>query len=349
MPPTGRLAPSPTGLLHLGNARSLLGAWLSARSRHGRILLRIEDLLPDMAAHEAGLLQDLTWLGLDWDAPDPETAGLITLPPQAGFVRQSERAVLHTQILARLQAAGLVYPCVCTRKDIDRAAYAPHADEQGQTYPGTCRDRFASEAEALDLETERAHREHRPPLGVALRLRVPAEPVTFQDALHGPRTVTLPQTCGDLVVRRKDGGFAYMFAVVADDLDMGVTEVVRGDDLLDATGQQLAVYQALAHAGVGQPEPFWQRARTWTPPTWVHLPLVLGDDGRRLAKRNQSVHLRHLREAGVPARAVRRWLAESLGLAGTTELVEMAERFDLAQVPRGPVRFGARELAGLVE
>jgi glutamyl-tRNA synthetase len=353
-PPVGRLAPSPTGLIHVGNARSLLLAWLSVRSRGGRIFLRIEDLLPG-EEHEEALLRDLEWLGLDWD-PAPDVSGLVR-PGGVSFVRQSARGPVYSAVLSRLSSVGRVYPCVCTRKDIEAAARAPHAEEQGLAYPGTCRARFAGEAAAVSYDASQAALAGRAPFGVALRLRVPEAPVSFHDALCGGRAVHLPDHSGDIVVRRKDGGFAYMLAVVVDDLAMGVTEVVRGDDLLDATAQQLAVYGALAEAAPGghaddaaltpELEALWARAAGWLGPSWVHVPLVLGDDGRRLAKRNRSIHLGNLREAGVSAEAMRRWLARSLGLPDTPHLDELAASFRWEALPPGPVVFGERELEEL--
>ena len=325
----GRLAPSPTGLLHVGNARSLLLAWLSARHQQGRIYLRIEDLLPDADRHLPGLLADLAWLGL---ATDP-------WQPTQPVMRQSARDAVYAALLTELQARGDVYPCVCTRKDIDVAARAPHVEDKAQAYPGTCRGRFADETEALAWEHARAKAEGRAPLGVALRLRVPDAPVQVTDQFHGAFSVNLPQDSGDIVVRRKDGGVAYMFGVVVDDWAMGVTEVVRGDDLLDVTGQQLAVYAALERLGSPLLPPPSPR------PTYVHVPLVLGDDGRRLAKRNQSLHIGALREGGVPAQRLLDWLAVSVGLE-PGPLTALAANFTWAQVPRTPVTFGAAEMVG---
>lgn len=353
----GRLAPSPTGVLHVGNARSLLLAWLSARSAHGRILLRIEDLLPDADVHLPGLLRDLAWLGVDWDPPQANDSWQAAPPVHVdgraviGLLRQSTRTPLYADLLARLHARGEAYPCLCTRKDIDGAARAPHAEDRGTPYPGTCRGRYASEAEALAVELQRAEREGRPPLGVAWRLRVPDAPVHFDDRLLGLQAVDLPADSGDVVVRRKDGGFAYMFAVVVDDLAMGVTEVVRGDDLLGATGQQLAVYAALSRIQARPGDPLadlLERARVQPPPHHAHVPLVLGDDGRRLAKRNRSLHLHDLRQAGVEPGQLRRWLAVSCGLPETDDLGEMVAAFAWDRLPRRPVRFGEIERQDLL-
>ncbi len=324
LPVVGRLAPSPTGLLHVGNARSLLLAWLAARHAGGKIYLRIEDLLPDGDQHLPALLADLRWLGLDWDAWQDHD-----------FVRQSARSPLYDALLTALQARGEVYPCVCTRKDIDLAARAPHAEDKAAAYPGTCRDRFASEADALAFERARAQAEQRPPLGVALRLRVPTAPVRFSDVLHGPQVISLPEDSGDIVVRRKDGGVAYMFAVVVDDWAMGVTQVVRGDDLLEVTGQQLAVYAALQRLDSPLLPPFAGL------PHYAHVPLVLGDDGRRLAKRNQSLHIGALRRQGIAAWQLRQWLAQSIGLETDRDWVA---QFSWQRLPRAPVQFTAFEL-----
>lgn len=351
-PVVGRLAPSPTGLLHIGNARSLLLAWLSARAAGGRILLRIEDLLPG-EEHVDSLLADLRWLGLDWDEAPPLT-GAWDPPDGLRSLRQSERSPVYSAVLGELERVGAVYPCICTRKDIEAAATAPHIEDQGIPYPGVCRDAFPTESHALDAEAERASAVGRRPLGAAWRLRVPDELVTFEDRICGHRVVSLPHHSGDIVVRRKDGGFAYMLAAVVDDLAMGVTEVVRGDDLLDATAQQVVVYDALrrvapeALATPGELGDLWGRALGWAPPTWVHVPMVLGDDGRRLAKRNKSLHVAALREAGVTAERLRAWLAASLGLGESARLGEMVAAFDWRLVPRHPVTFGERELGELV-
>jgi glutamyl-tRNA synthetase len=362
---TGRLAPSPTGVLHIGNARTLVLAWLQMRALSGRLLLRIEDLLPEAPEHLPGLLDDLHWLGLDWDhGPlpgdlwQPQTALDGLQRPVAGLCLQSSRHGLYNAVLAALTAAGQVYPCICTRKDIEQAARAPHLEDKGLAYPGTCRGRFASVADAQAADEQRQRALGKPPLGVALRLQVPNEPVHFVDALRGPVTVDLPTDSGDIVVRRKDGGHAYMLAVVVDDLAQGVTHVLRGDDLLEVTGQQLAVYgalQVLAGQVLAQPhpndglQPLWQRARSWQPPQHWHVPLVVGDDGRRLAKRNQSLHLRQLRSSGVQPAAVRRWIAQSCGLGPLDDLQAMAAALDLGRLPLHPVRFGELERQELAQ
>jgi glutamyl-tRNA synthetase len=344
--PRGRLAPSPTGLLHVGNARSLLWAWLEARARGGAVLLRIEDLLPGQAEHAGDLLRDLAWLGLDWDeAPDlPGRVEAAALAPElAGrpaLIQQSGRAERYAAVAARLVAAGAAYPCVCTRRDIEQAALAPHADGYGPRYPGSCRGRFGSVAAAQRYEAARAARAGRSPLGVALRLRVAEGEARFEDRLRGPQRQDVQATAGDVVIWRKDGGAAYMLAVCVDDAAMAITDVVRGDDLLPATGQQLAVHAALAaHC----PELVGGAPR---PPAWCHVPLVYGDDGLRLAKRARSLHLRSLAGEGVDPAALRAWIAASLGLPAVGALPALIEawaaRPPAASAPPA-VRFGQAE------
>jgi glutamyl-tRNA synthetase len=203
----GRLAPSPTGAQHVGNARTYLIAWLSARSRGGRVLLRIEDIdsprvKPGAAA---ALLEDLRWLGLDWDA---------------GPVVQSERLPLYEAALRRLRAQERVYPCTCSRSDVERAASAPHLEHEAAAYPGTCAGRHAADADRL---AGRAY---------AWRFRVTPRVVTFVDGFRGRVGVDLREARGDFVVWKAAGTPAYQLAVVVDDAAMGVTEVVRGDDLV---------------------------------------------------------------------------------------------------------------------
>ena len=290
----GRFAPSPSGPLHLGNLRTALLAWLFARHEGSRFVLRVEDLDPytSSAEHEAGQLADLATLGIDWDGP---------------IVRQSARRASHEAALADLVARGLTYPCVCSRREVREASVAPHV--LPGAYPGTCRDLSAGEVAARVASGRPA----------ALRLRASGEPVTIVDRLRGP--VTRP--ADDIVLRRNDGVPAYHVAVVVDDADQGVEEVVRGDDLLDATPSQAHLLDLLG------------RAR----PTWAHVPLVLGPDGQRLAKRHGAVTLADLAARGVSGDAVRSRLAVSLDLAAPGEPVSMAElleRFDAMALPTGP-------------
>ena len=207
----GRFAPTPSGRMHLGNVFSALLAWLSVRAAHGELVLRIEDLdtLRCSAENAEILKDDLRWLGLTWDAEQPD---------------QSTRSEYYESILDRLCGEGFVYPCWCTRGDLKNAANAPHASDGHPIYPGTCRD--------LTEEERAAKARERAPLW---RLRVPDESIAFSDGHYGPYAENLARECGDFILRRADGVFAYQFAVVADDIDAGVTQVVRGRDLLSST------------------------------------------------------------------------------------------------------------------
>lgn len=263
----GRFAPSPSGRIHLGNILCCLLAWLSARQKGGRVLLRIEDLDTARCPRRYGeqMEADLRWLGLDWDVGPGREDG-------HGPYYQSERTALYQAALEKLQEAGRVYPCFCTRAEL-HAASAPHRSDGQAVYPGTCRRLTADEA------AERAKK--RAP---ALRLRVDAEEIAFRDGHMGPQRQRLDQACGDFLLRRSDGLFAYQLAVVVDDAAMGVTEVVRGADLLDSTPRQLLLYRLL---GLRAPE-------------FYHFPLLLAPDGRRLSKRDADAGLDVLRERSAP-------------------------------------------------
>lgn len=299
-PGAGRYAPSPSGDLHLGNLRTALLAWLFARAGGRRFLMRVEDL---DRARDAGSadrqLEDLERLGIDWDG-DP--------------VLQSERGADHDAAIARLDAAGLVYECSCTRRDILAAPSAPHAPPGA--YPGTCRDRSPEERHLA--------RETIAPREPALRLRAPEGVVSlgFEDLLLGSTRGDID----DFVLRRGDGTVAYNLAVVVDDASMGVDQVVRGDDLASSTPRQILLQRLL-----GLP----------TPPAveYAHVPLVLGPSGARLAKRDGAVTLADLREQGIGAEQVLSDLAASLGLASPGERItaeRLLGRFDPAALPREP-------------
>ena len=294
----GRYAPSPTGALHLGNLRTALLAWLFARSAGARFLLRMEDLdsarvRPGMEAAQMG---DLRAIGLDWDGP---------------VVRQSDRHGLYAEALHRLEAAGALYPCFCTRAEIREAASAPQGASPEGAYPGTCRELSQGERAAREAAG-------RPP---ALRLRAGQARVAFTDRLLGPQE----RVVDDFVVRRGDGTPAYNLAVVVDDADQGIGEVVRGADLVDSTPRQVLLARAL-----GLPEP-----------AYVHVPLMLGPDGARLAKRHGAVTLADRLSLGESAVEVVGGLAASVGLAEPGEPVTSAsllDRFDPARLPRAPTR-----------
>ena len=303
----GRYAPSPTGRLHLGNARTALLAWLDARSRGGAFVMRVEDLdrarVP--AGGEAGVLEDLAWLGLDWDE-GPDRGG-----PQAPY-RQSERTARYDAAIDRLLADGRAFPCACSRADVARAAQAPHdADEDGPRYPGTCRMLSPDEVRA------RAAAQGRTP---AIRFAGDGARVDFTDEVHG-HVPADGAGVDDFVLRRADGTSAYQLAVVVDDAAMAITHVVRGDDLLRSTPRQLALYRALSLPA----------------PSFAHVPLVLTPTGERLAKRTRPEAIADLRARGVTAATIVGALAASAGLrpAGTSlSPGELVAGFSLAAVDR---------------
>ena len=254
---TGRFAPSPSGRMHLGNVFSALLAWLSVRSRNGRMLLRIEDLDPDRCRLEyiETLKRDLDWLGLDWDAEQTP---------------QSKRADAYRAEFERLRAFGLVYPCYCSRAEL-HAASAPHASDGNVIYAGTCRTL---------TDAERAVKTRKP----AWRVIVPDTVITVQDGLQGKYTENLAQDCGDFIIRRSDGVYAYQLAVVTDDAAGGVTEVVRGRDLLSSVPRQMWLQKTLG----------------FPTPAYYHVPLLLAPDGRRLSKREKSLDLGALQITHTP-------------------------------------------------
>jgi glutamyl-tRNA synthetase len=290
----GRYAPSPTGALHLGNLRTALLAWLFARVRGGSFLLRVEDLdrprvVPGASEH---LLADLRWLGLDWDE-GPDMGG-----PCAPYV-QSERLALYSAYLQRLDEAGLVYPCYCSRAEIARAASAPHGEE-GPRYPGTCRHLSAARRRQYEAEGRRP----------SLRLRVPDERViAFTDLVAGPTSQCVQQAVGDFILRRSDGIFAYQFAVVVDDGLMGINQVVRGADLLSSTARQILLFELLG----------------FVIPTFAHVPLWLDSTGHRFSKRVRSAGLDPLRARGATPEQIVGQLAASCGLVTPGEAISAAD------------------------
>jgi glutamyl-tRNA synthetase len=283
--PDGRFAPSPTGVLHVGNLRTALLAWLFARSQGARFLMRIEDLdrgrvRPGL---EAGQLADLRAIGVDWDG---------------AVVRQSERRGLYAAALARLDAENLLYRCWCTRAEIREAASAAHGERPEGAYPGTCRELTAAQIAEREASG-------RPP---AVRVRAGSALVSFADRLLGETTGEVD----DFVVRRNDGAYAYNLAVVVDDGEQGIGEVVRGADLLESTPRQLWLAQKL-----GLPAP-----------RHAHVPLMLGPDGQRLAKRHGAVTLADRAALGQSAADVRRELLAPFGSGNYATMQELVDHFD---------------------
>jgi glutamyl-tRNA synthetase len=298
-----RLAPSPTGALHLGNARTFFVNWLLARQNGWKVLLRIEDLDgPRIKQHAASqLLEDLRWLGLDYDE---------------GPIYQSDRTGEYAKAIEKLISSGLAYPCICTRKEVETAASAPHAEDGSTLYPGTCRGRFATVAQATTAGGR----------APAIRFRVPEQIVKWNDLVDGEQRYDVAAQLGDFVIAKADGTPAYQLAVVVDDAASAITHVVRGDDLLDSTPRQMLLYQAL-----GMQEKI---------PTYYHLPLVVGPDGRRLAKRHGDTRLATYREDGVPASRILGLLAQWSGIdvgENVQNIRSLIGRFDLNLLPKSPI------------
>lgn len=288
----GRFAPSPTGRMHLGNVFSALLSWLSAKSQEGTWLLRIEDIDPQRSRLEYAelIMDDLHWLGLDWDE---------------GPYYQSERGDIYEHYLKQLTDNGLTYPCYCTRADI-LATQAPHESDGRVVYKGTCRNL------APGVKTGPA----------AIRMKVPSEGkgiLSFTDGHYGMQTIDLTTHCGDFIVRRKDGAWAYQLAVVVDDALMGINEVVRGCDLLLSSPQQIYLAQQLGFA----------------PPHFTHLPLLCNKQGQRLSKRDQSLDMAALRTSNTPEEIIG-MLAHAAGLQQSNEPItaqELIGEFSWDKIP----------------
>lgn len=302
-----RFAPSPTGDLHLGGAFTALAAWVVARAAGGAFVLRVEDLDPPrvVAGSAERIAEDLAWLGLTWDE-GPDVGGPY------GPYAQSERTERYREAVRALRSRGLVYPCDCSRKEIARAASAPHAGEELR-YPGTCRDK------------DPAREMRRPP---ALRLAVPeGERVSFVDGARGPVDELVAGAAGDFVLERADGVHAYQLAVSVDDGQMQITHVLRGRDLLPSTARQILLLRALG----------------LTPPSYTHLPMVVWPEGDRIAKRDAKSSVRALRERGVGPGAVVGWLAHGLGLAPSADSIDARALADAARA-RGAIAWRTEDV-----
>lgn len=277
----GRLAPSPTGLLHLGHARTFWIAQERARAARGALVLRNEDLDPDRCRPEyvTAMIEDLRWFGFAWQE-GPNRGGLFA--PYA----QSQRRLHYVEAFRRLLALGFVYPCACSRRDVQRAAQAPHPGDEEPVYGGACRPGPSGEfrVQQADPPGVACHPGSRAPgARVNWRFRVPdGESVSFVDGCAGPQSFVAGRDFGDFVLWRHDDVPSYQLAVTVDDALMKMTEVVRGADLLASTARQLLLYRALG----------------WEPPVFFHCPIVADDQGLRLAKRHDALSLRALRESG---------------------------------------------------
>ena len=280
---TGRFAPTPSGRLHLGNVFAAMLAWLSARSRGGRCLLRIEDLdAPRCPAGDTDrMLDDLDWFGFAFDGP---------------VLRQSRRADVYRDSLAKLAEQTEVYPCWCSRADL-HAATAPHGADGQPVYSGKCR------------RLQPAERPGRP---ACLRVAVPDQTIHLTDGVQGDYGQNLARECGDFIVRRADGVYAYQLAVTVDDALSGVTEVVRGRDLLPSAPRQIYLLRLLGYE----------------PPAYYHVPLLLGPDGARLSKRDGSSNLEALRRR-FPSDAIIGMLAYNAGLLGRFEPISLSQLIPL--------------------
>ncbi len=300
----GRFAPSPTGLLHLGNLRSALLGWLQARAAGGEFYLRIEDLDPERSKPHFtdAILRDLEFLGLTYDGP---------------VWRQSERRAVYEAAIDQLKQINRVYPCVCSRAEIARAASAPHPGEEGPVYPGTC-------AALIEPPTK----------PFSIRFRPSPGEVSFTDAVHGLVSQDVEHAVGDFVVRRFDGVASYQLAVVVDDAASGITDVLRGDDLVSSTPRQLQLFRALGLSA----------------PRYAHVPLLMQPDGRRLAKREGSTTVAGLRERGVSAERIIGLLAHWSGLTTSPQALKASDLvadFSLEKIRREPTVVHEHELDAL--
>lgn len=298
----GRFAPSPSGRMHLGNVYSAVLSWLSARKQGGSWLLRIEDLDRQRCRQQFAeqIEDDLQWLGLEWDEGGSRGG-------QAGPYYQSQRSEIYQHAMESLSAQNLIYPCYCSRADI-MASSAPHQSDGMVIYNGRCRN--------LTVEQRRTLGMRRKP---AWRIIVPNTESLFSDMHYGPQQLNLATDCGDFIVQRSDGNFAYQLAVVADDALMGVTEVVRGCDLLQSTHQQLYLYNKLGYSA----------------PQFAHLPLLMSVEGCRLAKRDTAAGMDALRAAHTPEQllGIVGYLARIINKPCAISLSELISEFSWSKIP----------------
>ena len=301
----GRFAPSPTGRMHLGNIYTALLSWLSVRRRGGSWILRIEDLDPQRSKYEYArqIEDDLDWLGLDWDE-----GGLDDRGP-SGPYSQSRRHDIYEAALAKLLDTGYCYPCRCRRADI-LATQAPHQSDGRIIYGGTCRPAVLPTPWGGLVDRS---------AGAAVRLYVPGDIIAFDDLVYGHQEVALDSHCGDFILRRADGAWAYQLAVVVDDATMGVTEVMRGNDLLLSSAQQIYLYRLLGYE----------------PPRFAHLPLIVNESGVRLSKRDASLSMAELRRRYTVPELIGR-IAKMAGLAPDAAPItprDLIPAFSTATIP----------------
>jgi len=301
--PVGRFAPTPSGRMHLGNVFAALIAWLSVRSRDGSFVLRMEDLDTQRTNDEYAqtLREDLIWLGLDWD---------VETPPQ------SQRSAVYDRYFEKLEALGLLYPCYCTRSQL-HSVNAPHLSDGTYVYPGTCRDLSPAQRQLFNRDP-------------AWRVRVSPSQWTLQDLCQGPYSQNLEAECGDFVVRRADGVYVYQLAVTVDDGEAGVTEVVRGTDLLSSAPRQM----------------YLQSLFGFPHPTYGHVPLLLSQDGRRLSKRDRDLDLGALRQRCRPETLLG-VLAHAAGLMETPTPIsarELAREFTWEKLRKDSIFLDASQL-----
>jgi len=311
----GRFAPSPSGRMHLGNVYAALLSWLSVKKKGGSWVLRIEDLDPQRCKLDYALQleDDLRWLGLDWDEGGTENRG------SCGPYLQSQRSEIYEDFLERLRRTGLTYPCTCTRADI-MATQAPHESDGRIVYKGTCRP---ANITVIASNAVRASVPDGSPSGLsaATRLYVPDKAITFTDGHYGAQSVNLATHCGDFILRRKDGAWAYQLAVVVDDALMGITEVVRGRDLLLSASQQLYLYDILS----------------LNAPEFIHFPLICNEAGQRLSKRDKSLDMGELRQTYTPEQIIGR-IAYFAGQTDRPEPMNAQELLKLFEWDKVPVQ-----------